>query len=76
MSTGGYGKGAHIIGFQTKLTTADHLNTFKEADLDSSGKGIRFQRKFSGWVFSHLTKASRKVHCQLPECSCFVAPHF
>ena len=28
------------------------------------------------WVFAHLTNASKKVHCQLPECSSFVAPDF
>ena len=43
MSTGGYGKEADVIGFQTKLTMADHWNTFKEADLDFLAKASVFK---------------------------------
>ena len=48
MSTGGYGKGAHIIGFQTKLTMADHWNTFKEADLGFLAKASVFKESSRG----------------------------
>ena len=48
MSTGGCGKGAHIIGFQIKLTMTGHWNTFKEADLDFLAKASVFKESSRG----------------------------